>query len=814
MSSTPFLKVCDVSKDPEHVILEPAIDYTFPLDPFQKHAVSAIDQGHNLLVCAKTGSGKTLCAEYQIAHSLRKGGRVFYTTPIKSLSNQKFHDLKQLYPKTNQVGIMTGDIKFCPGAQIVIMTTEILRNLLYKRGSKTENIGLTSSLSINGLDAVIFDECHYINDRDRGHVWEETMILLPPAVKMVLLSATLDRPDLFASWLGELKQTPIHLIQTQYRIVPLKHTVILGKQPQTIMDAKEVFDDQAYKRWLTSASASQKEREAYERKVKEARRAGLEGRIEGKVTIASFRHQLNEVVDTLATQQLLPALAFLFSRKDCELYAKMIESDLLDSSDSCLAERIFDFHLRNHKENLETIPQYHALRRLIIKGIAFHHSGLLPVLKEALEILFSKGLIKLLFCTETFAVGLNMPTKTVMFLSLSKYDDATSGMRLLRTDEYTQMAGRAGRRGKDTFGTVIYLPRDEPPSLPEMRMILKGGRPQIQSRMEFHYDFLLKTLQEASESKKWLEILEQSYWYRQHKANLHQAEKELEEARANEAKVRLSEDILKELEKRDELRQRASQTSNAEKRKAQKALEEWNNTHIGPKWFNADASWKTWRSALDTVKVLEYEVTGLKEFQHPVEKCLLALKVFGFIDETNQLTTKGVLASECNECHALLSAELYLRGVHKHLTAEELVCVLASMIADKESDEEVSVDQLQVPDAVKKGLNSLDILVADFQTKEDSIGYASPSRYWSLSTLWVEPAYRWLQGDSIAQICTEFGTFEGNMVRTVLRLANCVEEWVTMATYCEDVELLQSLESLRGKLIRDVVVPDSLYLHL
>lgn len=185
--------------------------FRFPLDPFQTYACSAIAKDENVLVTAKTGSGKTLVGEFQIHHSLAKGKRVFYTTPIKSLSNQKFHDLKKMFPS---VGIVTGDIQFCPQADVVILTTEILRNLLFKQGGPTEGVGLTAGLSLQDLDAVVFDEVHYINDPDRGKVWEECLMLLPPEINLVLLSATLDEPAAFAEWLGDLKQKPIHLIST------------------------------------------------------------------------------------------------------------------------------------------------------------------------------------------------------------------------------------------------------------------------------------------------------------------------------------------------------------------------------------------------------------------------------------------------------------------------------------------------------------------------------------------------------------------------------------------------------------------------
>ncbi|NBO09436.1 MAG: DEAD/DEAH box helicase, partial [Actinobacteria bacterium] len=209
---------------------QPALVTGYEPDRFQKFAIEAIEAGENVLVTAKTGSGKTFVGEYQIAKSLARGGRIFYTTPIKSLTNQKFHDLKKLFPEAS-VGIMTGDIKFRPDAQIIVMTTEILRNLLFKRGTATEKIGVGALMTLDGLDSVVFDEVHYINDPDRGHVWEETLMLLPPTIKLILLSATLSSPYGFAEWLGELKKVRVWLISTLWRAVPLEHCVMAEGKP-------------------------------------------------------------------------------------------------------------------------------------------------------------------------------------------------------------------------------------------------------------------------------------------------------------------------------------------------------------------------------------------------------------------------------------------------------------------------------------------------------------------------------------------------------------------------------------------------------
>jgi superfamily II RNA helicase len=333
MTST-FLHIQKSSEPCKDFPADPAQTYSFPLDPFQEKAIAAISGGANVLVTAKTGSGKTLVGEYQIAHSLRKGGRVFYTTPIKSLSNQKFYDLKKLFP--DRVGIMTGDLKYKPDADVVIMTTEILRNLLFKRGTATETLGITAALSLDRLDAVVFDECHYINDKDRGAVWEETMILLNPAVQLVLLSATVDAPEVFASWLGDLKQRPIHLISTAYRIVPLVHGVYKDKDFHPIMDNTNKFSDGPYKSWLQWRSSQLKAADEHKAAVKTRAAAGYDGGpiARGARGPKAFAHEMNATIATLEEKEQLPALFFVFSRKDCERYADLTEHTLINSSDA------------------------------------------------------------------------------------------------------------------------------------------------------------------------------------------------------------------------------------------------------------------------------------------------------------------------------------------------------------------------------------------------------------------------------------------------------------------------------------------------
>jgi superfamily II RNA helicase len=814
-----YLQIPDISKSPQTLPTHP---YTFPLDPFQQHAITAIARDENVLVCAKTGSGKTLVGEYQIYHSLNKGKRVFYTTPIKSLSNQKFYDLKKQF-KDASVGIMTGDIKFCPDAQIVIMTTEILRNLLYKKGTTTEHLGLTASISMDNLDAVIFDECHYINDKDRGTIWEETMILLPPSVNLVMLSATLDHPEYFAKWLGELKQKPIHLIETQYRIVPLTHN-LLDRDYTLIplMDASEKYNEKVYLDWLRAQKGLEDERKAYQKKVKDARRGGVEGAIEGKVHTHSFVHQMNETIKMLQKEELLPALFFVLSRKQCEAYANKVDGTLLDTSDTAAVKHIITFHLHRHMKELEKVPQYHKIYDLLCRGIAFHHSGLLPLLKEIIEVLFSKGYVKIMFCTETFAVGLNMPTKTVLFAGFKKYDDQTGGMRMLRTDEYIQMAGRAGRRGKDDKGVVIYLPDREPVEPSEMKGMMKGNRPPIVSRMDFHYDFILKTIQSATDGEplKWLTIMEQSYWFQQRQNQIKALKAEIIKYQKKLDEMKVEEPYSTGCENRYELEYKIKQTVNAERKEVQKKLDTLKNKQLGPKWTTAWTNYNSLSIIKKEYDNLTQDLAILESHKDSIKPAVTFLYEIGYLKnddpltlKNEDLTLKGILATEVNEGHQILMTEIYTKEFLHQLVGKDIVSVLACFHEEKETEDSSSIQELNVSLEVKDILKRIKDLANNLQSLEDKIGYPVQN-YWAISTQMIEPMRRWIDGENASIICQEHGLFEGNFIRSIMKMTNMLDELLAMATYCQHTEQVNKIMEVRQKMIRDIVISDSLYLHL
>jgi superfamily II RNA helicase len=837
-AATSFLTIPSFTVAPA-LPADPAISYTFPLDIWQQHAVAAIERGDNVLVTAKTGSGKTLVGEYQIAASLRRGGRVFYTTPIKSLTNQKYHDLKHLFPRAS-VGIMTGDIKSAPEADIVVMTTEILRNLLYKQSTTTATLGTAGALTLERLDAVVFDEVHYINDPDRGHVWEETLILLPPAVHLVLLSATIDSPEAFGEWLGAAKQRPIVLLKTAHRIVPLVHGVWNPAAPKGVLPIhvlkagdEAVYDGGAYTGWLRGRAADLRAADEWASKVAVAKAAGdsVAGS-DAKARVPAFTHQLNHAVRSLAERELLPALFFNFSRAECERHAATVEGSLLDSSETAAVKHIISFHLHRYSETLTHLPQYHQITRLLERGVAFHHSGLLPLLKEVVELLFSKGYVRTLFCTETFAVGLNMPARTVVFLDLKKpCGGEDGGFRPLRADEYIQMAGRAGRRGKDAQGLVIYLPARKPLEPDEMRGVLTGPLVSLESRLHFHYDFVLKALHASSsahiEIPLWNTVIDASYWSAQRAKYAAEAAREVEGLQKAIDALPLTEAEAAEIATKRSLELTVRSSVNAAKRQAQAALEQWKNRHFGPKWVAAE------KAADVRVKLCEKKAAAerlLEAFRTPVENArivpvLNALEDWGALTpacaatatQTPTLSTFGVLATEVNEGNPLLMARLFeSRILHAGGDAEAILAALGAFIVEKEAlDKSVHPSALaDVPAATTAALLAMDDWCKEGLAIDARYGVDSPPEFWCLATLWVEIGLQWWRGVPAGEIAARFHVYEGNLMRGLLKLANLVNEWITLATYKADVEMLELLKDAPTRLLRDIAQPESLYLRL
>lgn len=464
--------------------------FPFELSDWQKRANASTEAGGHCLVTAPTGSGKTVPAEFAIHYFTGKGKKVIYTSPIKALSNQKYYEFQKKFPDVS-FGILTGDIKDNPEADVLIMTTEILCNHLHNL--KYPNSKLEFNIDIqNELACVIFDEVHYINDADRGTVWEECFMLLPEHVQLVMLSATIATPEKFASWIESIhpeSDKKVVLCDTSLRAVPLTHYMWLT----AIDSAFNVKDKQLgylMKKYCNKPVQLYTEKEGFETRDYE-RLSEVQYHLRSKHHIKR-QHVLNHVVGHLKENEMLPAICFVYSRKNVELFAKELTHSLIPSIMMNRVEkecRAILSRFPNAKEYMSLV-EYRSIVRLLEKGIGIHHSGLLPVFREMIELLFDKGYIKFLFATETFAVGLNMPTKTVLFTSLKKFDGHSH--RYLLPHEYTQQAGRAGRRGYDTVGHVFHLTNlFDMPSMTDYKEMLGNVPQKIVSKLKISYSMVL-----------------------------------------------------------------------------------------------------------------------------------------------------------------------------------------------------------------------------------------------------------------------------------------------------------------------------------
>jgi len=673
---------------------------------------------------------------------------------------------------------------------------------LFKQHTATASLGIAGMVSLRDVGAVIFDEVHYINDPDRGHVWEECLILLPNSIRMILLSATIDSAYELADWLGRSKETPITLLSTTYRIVPLLHGMFHKGNETSMLTLKESdespFQTDVYRAWLRSKNDTTEAVEKWKRTVEAARRRGesmTATQNAEKPRIMSFLHRLNECIQTLKEKDLCPAIFFVFSRNDCKRYAMAVEHSLLSGADAATVKHLFDFHLHRYK-SIESLPQYHELFTLAQKGIAFHHSGVLPLLKEIVELLFARGLIKVLFATETFAVGLNLPARTVVFTDLRK--PSAGGLRPLRADEYTQMAGRAGRRGKDPKGIVLHLPAHDPLSPEEMRTVLSGPLVPLRSRMRFGYEFVLKALWNAKEASK--EILTNSYWKVQEVATTKILETELVELE----KEIPSADVIRALEEREQLEATVKNSRRGPLKLAQAALAAWMAAHTGTTW---DMQWTGW----STIQRSMYRRDGLRRTLaappfDPILPLIKTLQAWDYVKEDLTLTAKGILATEINEGNPIYMVELYTSKMLESSPMETILATLACFIAEP-------------MDTIPAGTFPVDSKVLEFMETisqksiaiEKKCGIESPESEWILSTHWVVLSHRWVAGESAAVLLAETGLFEGNFMKGILKLNHLVQEWISLSTYDGNVEMLKRFVGVETKLLRDIVVPESLY---
>ncbi|XP_072762709.1 exosome RNA helicase MTR4 [Anoplolepis gracilipes] len=477
----------------EHKQGKPAKEYKFILDPFQKEAILCIEHNQSVLVSAHTSAGKTVVAEYAIALSLKEKQRVIYTTPIKALSNQKY---REFHEEFKDVGLVTGDVTINPTASVLIMTTEILRNMLYRGSEVMREVGW-----------VIFDEIHYMRDKERGVVWEETLILLPDNVHYVFLSATIPNARQFAEWVAHLHNQPCHVVSTDYRPTPLQHYIfpVGGDGIHLVVDENGQFKEENFNRAMACLQ-----------NIGDAAKGDTKGRKGGLRATNSGQTNIFKMVKMIMERNFAPVIIFSFSKKDCEVYAmQMAKLDLNTLEEKKLVDEVFNNAIDVLNDEDKKLPQVTNLLPLLRRGIGIHHGGLLPILKETVEILFGEGLIKALFATETFAMGLNMPARTVLFTAPRKFDG--KDFRWITSGEYIQMSGRAGRRGLDDKGIVILM-IDEQVSPVVGKAIVQGKPDPINSAFHLTYNMVLNLLRVEEINPEYM--LERSFFQFQNQAGI------------------------------------------------------------------------------------------------------------------------------------------------------------------------------------------------------------------------------------------------------------------------------------------------------
>ena len=511
--------------------------YPFPykLDGFQQQAIVHLEAGHDVFVAAHTSAGKTVAAVYALALATSRKTKAIYTSPIKTISNQKYRDFCTAGFDT---GLLTGDVALNPTAACLVMTTEVLRSMLY-RGSDT----------LRDLEYVVFDEVHYVNDAERGVVWEEALILLPRTVTLVCLSATVPNVPDFADWVGRVRKKHVHVCGTTRRPVPLSHVVWFANKLWPVADSNTGWSAQGYKALAAEATAAKKKNTATpgagskpggggggapgrpsssggggQQAQRSSAPSGVGGsqgaaalvarqvRAEGGDAVASAAaaatSQLRPgeksawlgLVRHMQTAALLPSIVFCFSKRRCDALGDSL-TGVLDFTSGEEKAHVNAFCSRAFGRLSASdlgLPQLQRVRGLLLRGIGVHHAGLLPLLKETVECLFCDGTLKLLFATETFAMGVNAPARSVVFSALRKHDGTQ--WRDLSPGEFTQMSGRAGRRGVDVAGTVILVPDsnastgDGPPEEGSLRRLITGTAQPLVSQFRLTYGMVLAVL--------------------------------------------------------------------------------------------------------------------------------------------------------------------------------------------------------------------------------------------------------------------------------------------------------------------------------
>jgi superfamily II RNA helicase len=807
--------------------------YSFPLSSFQKHAIEAIVEGNHILVTAHTGSGKTLPAEFAIEYFTSLNKKVIYTSPIKALSNQKFYDFTKKFP-TISFGLLTGDIKCNPEADVLIMTAEILLNKLYQQKSNTttgsSNISFDMDIE-NDLGCVIMDEVHYINDQDRGKVWEQTIMMLPKQIQMVMLSATLDSPEKFALWCetkGNHLEKPnkiVYLTTTNHRVVPLTHYSFITVNNSIYKLEKDKSIHTTIKNICNTTHVIQNSKGEFN-DTHYAEMNKILKLFQNKKVFVKRQNVLNQVTKYLTENEMLPALCFVFSRKTLEECAKEITTNLLefDSKVPYIIQNECEQIIRklpNYQEYLH-LPEYVNMVALLQKGVAIHHAGVMPILREMVELLYAKGYIKLLFATETFAVGINMPTKTVLFTSLEKWDG--NNMRLLYSHEYTQMAGRAGRRGIDTVGNVIHLNNlFKNNSLIDYKTMMKGQPQKLVSKFKISYNLILNLIDIGDHA--FIDFAKRSMIQNDLTNNTEKYYYKMMEIQNDLDKIEISNQYLKTpidiLKKYVSLINNKNFTVNSKRKEIEKEIKKIEDAYsFVDKEKDSILKYEQKQQQLN---ILQQEIQSIEKYiDANVVSILNLLEKDYFIEKDKEtlnykLTIKGTIANQLKEVNCLIFADLIINGKLNLFSSDELISIFSCFTNTTVSENIRSV----LPSDNNKKVQSLVLELIEKQERifkkeielkvdtgmENNIQFdiMNYSMEWAKCNNINECKY------VLQQMYSEKEIFLGEFVKALLKINNISSELEKVAELIGNIELLHKLREIPTKILKYVATNQSLY---
>ena len=743
--------------------------FDFEPDDFQKEAFECIDNSKSVVVCAPTGAGKTCIAEHAIQRALEENTRLFYTTPLKALSNQKFYDFGKKYGEIN-VGLLTGDTSINREAPIVVMTTEVFRNMLYNT-----NFGKVKD-NLKGVKYVVLDEVHYMNDEQRGTVWEESIIYCPSNIQIIALSATVANSKQLCDWINTVHSRTEH-IYTDFRPVPLRHYYFDSSKPTEILPL------------LTPDGK-------LNRRIKPEKKMKYYGRQ------AKKQNTVKDVISVLYKKEMLPAIFFTFSRKKCgENMEKCADLKLITHEEAKQIQTEISEFLKEH-----TYLENNKNLEYLYNGVASHHAGLLPAWKLLVERLFQKGLIKVVFATETLAAGINMPARTTVISAISKRTD--SGHRMLTANEFLQMSGRAGRRGMDKIGYVVIMGTQfQTPE--EAAELVKSSSNPLESQFSPSYSMVLNLLQNL-ELEQAKELILKSFGYFSSNDRLKpiimqqiNCEQTLAKLKSEKCPFNLTTEDLLEFNKIKEkfivyrklTRTLQKQAKQKGKKDTLEVIEYANKTRElrqAMEKYKCEVC-RGYKKHMKNLEIINRYEKRYKETCKNVEKQkdiywnkFLAHKEI--LEKTGYIvngypTESGVVCSMIRAENELFLAEIILKGVLDELAPYELASVICALVTeDLRSDvypnSPISKNTRKALNKIKEIRKKIAILQRDYDITTEMY----------INSYYCPLIEQWVQDMPWADIAKQLDSSEGDMVRIFKRTADVLRQLTILPNLSEDLK--------------------------